>query len=221
MANSNRFSSVQSLSCVWLFVTPWTTARQASLSITHSWSLLKLMYIQSVGWCHPTISFSAVSFSSCLQSFPASGSFPRSEFFASGGQSIKQISLLEIHPVSRLVISKKTSMIFYHHTLEGFFLKKKNHLPVDGWHLYSKAFAFLKWTSTRHFNSPTRLRWKCLYRFPAASLSSLLSLRPLVLHFQGKSTPSKLPFPTTLVSSVTPILFFIQGVLGKLLQSKG
>ena len=40
--------SVQSLSCVWLFTTPWTAARQASLSITSSWSLLKLMSIQSV-----------------------------------------------------------------------------------------------------------------------------------------------------------------------------
>ena len=39
-------------------------------------------------WCHPTISSSVVPFSSCLQSFPASGSFPRSEFLASGGQSI-------------------------------------------------------------------------------------------------------------------------------------
>ena len=37
------FSSVQSLSHVWLFVTPWTAARQASLSITNSWSLVKLM----------------------------------------------------------------------------------------------------------------------------------------------------------------------------------
>ena len=42
------FSSVQSLSCVWLFVTPWTAARQASLSITSSWSLRKLTSIESV-----------------------------------------------------------------------------------------------------------------------------------------------------------------------------
>ena len=41
-------SSVQSLSCVWLFVTPWTAAHQASLSITNPWSLLKLMSIKSV-----------------------------------------------------------------------------------------------------------------------------------------------------------------------------
>ena len=39
-------------------------------------------------WCHPTILSSVVPFSSCLQSFPASGSFPMSQFFASGGQSI-------------------------------------------------------------------------------------------------------------------------------------
>ena len=42
------FSSVQSLGRVWLFATPWTTACQASLSITNSWSLLKLMSIESV-----------------------------------------------------------------------------------------------------------------------------------------------------------------------------
>ena len=39
-------------------------------------------------WCHPTISSSVAPFSSCLQSFPASGSFPMSQFFASGSQSI-------------------------------------------------------------------------------------------------------------------------------------
>ena len=44
----DQFSSVRSLSHVWLSVTPWTAARQASLSITNSWSLLKLMSIESV-----------------------------------------------------------------------------------------------------------------------------------------------------------------------------
>ena len=51
-------------------------------------------------WCHPTISSYVVAFSSCLQSFPASGSFPISQFFASGGQSIgvsASISVLNIH----------------------------------------------------------------------------------------------------------------------------
>ena len=55
------FSSVQSLSHIWLFATPWTTARQASLSITSSQSLLKLMSIESVMpskhliLCHPLL----------------------------------------------------------------------------------------------------------------------------------------------------------------------
>ena len=44
-------------------------------------------------WCHPTISFSVVPFSSCPQPLPTSGSFPLSQLFASGGQSVKSFSL--------------------------------------------------------------------------------------------------------------------------------
>ena len=83
-----QFSSVQSLSRVPLFVTPWTLVRQASLSITNSRSLLKLMSLVS-RWGHPTISSSVVPFSSHLQSFPASGSFPMSPFFASGAKVLE------------------------------------------------------------------------------------------------------------------------------------
>ena len=83
----NFFSSVQLLSRVRLFATPWTAAHQASLSITNSQSLPKLMSMSR--WCHPTISSSVVPFSSCPQSFPASGSFPMNQLFASGGQSIE------------------------------------------------------------------------------------------------------------------------------------
>ena len=78
-------SSVQSLSRVWLFATPWTATRQASLSFTVSWSLFKLMSIELV--MHPTISSSVIPFS-CLLSFPALGSFPVSWLFKSHGQSI-------------------------------------------------------------------------------------------------------------------------------------
>ena len=74
------FSSVQLLSHVQLFAAPWTAACQAFLSITNSQSLLKLMSIKSVLPFNPPFS--------CLQSFPASGSFPISQFFESGGQSI-------------------------------------------------------------------------------------------------------------------------------------
>ena len=80
------FSSVQSLSRVQLFATPWITALQASQSITNSRSPPKPMSIESV--MPPTISSSVVPFSSCTQSFPASESFQMSQFFASGTQSI-------------------------------------------------------------------------------------------------------------------------------------
>ena len=81
---SLQFSWIQSLSHVRLFVTPQTAARQASPPPTPR------VYSNSspLGqWCHPTISSSVVPFSFCLQSFPASGSFPVSQLFASGGQS--------------------------------------------------------------------------------------------------------------------------------------
>ena len=51
-------------------------------------------------WCHPTISSSVVSFSSCPQSLPASGSFPMSQFFASGGQSIRASTSASIFPMN-------------------------------------------------------------------------------------------------------------------------
>ena len=52
---SIQFSSVQSLSCVQLFATPWYAARQASLSTTNSQSLLKLMPINHLIFCHPLL----------------------------------------------------------------------------------------------------------------------------------------------------------------------
>jgi len=50
-------------------------------------------------WCHPNISSSVIPFSSCLQSFPASGSFPMSQFFTSGGQSIGASASASVLPV--------------------------------------------------------------------------------------------------------------------------
>ena len=75
--NNGIFRSVQLLSHVWLFATPWITAHQASLSITNSWSWQNSR--PSSPWCHPAISSSVVPFSSCPQSLPASESFPMSQ----------------------------------------------------------------------------------------------------------------------------------------------
>ena len=51
-------------------------------------------------WCHPTISYSVVPFSPCLQSFPASGSFPISQLFTSGGQSIGVSASIPVLPMN-------------------------------------------------------------------------------------------------------------------------
>ena len=86
-SNSRLIRSAQPLSPVWLFVTPWTPAHQASLSTMNSQSLLKLMFIESV---MPSNHLNLiVRFSSRFQSSPASGSFPMSQFFRSHGQSIR------------------------------------------------------------------------------------------------------------------------------------
>ena len=82
----NLISSVQSLSRVRLFATPWITAFQAFLSITNSQSLYKLMSIESV--MPPRYLILCPPFSSCPKSLPASGYFPKSQLFTWGGQSI-------------------------------------------------------------------------------------------------------------------------------------
>ena len=90
VSHSSAFSCqhiavVQSLSHIWHFATPWIAAFQASLSFTICWSLSKLKSIELVMpsnhliLCNP--------FLLCLQSFPASGSFPVSWLFTSSGQS--------------------------------------------------------------------------------------------------------------------------------------
>ena len=96
-----RGSSVQLLSRVQLFATPWIAAQQASLSITNSWSSLKPCPLSQ--WCHPAISSSVVPFSSCPQSLPGSESFPMSQLFAWGGQSIEVSALASVLPMNTQV----------------------------------------------------------------------------------------------------------------------
>ena len=91
-----QFSSVAQ-SCLTL-CNPMEYSMPGFLSITNSWSLLKLMSIKLL--MPSNISSSITPFFSCLQSFPASGSFPVSQFFTSGGQSIGVSALASVHPVS-------------------------------------------------------------------------------------------------------------------------
>ena len=93
-------SPVQLLSLVQLFATPWTAACQAFLSTTNSQPRVCSNSYPSSRWCHTTISSSVVPISSYLQSFPASGSFPMSQFFESGGQSIGVSTSASVLPMN-------------------------------------------------------------------------------------------------------------------------
>ena len=94
ISNSVQFScSVMSDS-----VTPWAAARQASLSITNSWSLLKLMSTELVMPSNHLIS--VISFSTRLQSFPTSGSFLKSQHFIWGDQSIGVSASASVFPMN-------------------------------------------------------------------------------------------------------------------------
>ena len=90
------FSSVQLLSCVQLFATPWTAARQAFLSITNSRSPPKPMCIESVMpsnhliLCHPLLFLPST--------FPSIRSFPVSRLFSSGGQNIGALASASVLP---------------------------------------------------------------------------------------------------------------------------
>ena len=94
-----KHCSVQSLSSVWLFVTPWTAAHQASLSITSYWRLLKLMSIELVMpsscliLCPPLLLLPS-NHSQCQ------GFFPMSWLFASGGQSIAASASASVFPMN-------------------------------------------------------------------------------------------------------------------------
>ena len=102
------FVVVQSLSHVHLFTTPWTAVCQASLSFTIPCSLLKLMSIESVMPSSHLILCCPLSFSVILchplllllQSFPASGSFPMSQLFESGDQSIGASASVPVLPMN-------------------------------------------------------------------------------------------------------------------------
>ena len=88
----------QSFSRVWLFVTLWTTACQASCPSPTPGTCSNSC--PSSQWCHPTILSSVIPFSSYLQSFPASWSFLMSRFFSSGGQSSGASVSLSVLPMN-------------------------------------------------------------------------------------------------------------------------
>ena len=141
--------------------TPWTAASQASLSFTVSQIHSNSCPLSQR--CHPTISSSVVPFSYCLQSFPASGSFPVSWVFVQGGQSIGASASASVLPMNiqgwfllRLIVlisllSKGLSRVFSSTRIQkikrlflpcsAFFMAQLSHLYITG-----KTIALKKWS---------------------------------------------------------------------------
>jgi len=148
---------------------PSPTPRVCSNSCPSSW------------WCHPTISSSVISFSSHLQSFPASGSFPMSQFFILGGQSIgvsASASVLSMNTQDWFplgwtgfisLLSKGLSRIFSNTTVQKhqflMLLKRSAFFMVQLSHTYmttGKTIALIRWTfvgkvMSLHFSMLARL----------------------------------------------------------------
>ena len=129
--STKPISSVQLLSYVRLLAIPWTAARQASLSITNSQSLLKLMSVESVMPSGHLIL--CVPFSSCPQSLPASGSFPMSQLFTWGGQSTGVSASASVLPMNTQdwsplgwtgSISSQSKGLLQHHSSKASILQR-------------------------------------------------------------------------------------------------
>ena len=152
-------------------------------------------------WCHPTISSSVVPFSSCLQSFPASGSFPMSQFFTSGGQCIGASASASVLPMNiqdwfpfRLtgLISlqpKGLKSLLQHHSSKASVLRRSAFFMVQLSHPYrttGKTIALTRWTTVDKvnallFNMLSRLTIAFLPRSKCLLISWLQSLFAVIL----------------------------------------
>ena len=153
------FVIVQSLSHVWLFAAPWAAAWQASLSFTISWSLLKLMSFESMMPSNHLFFHHPLPF--CPQSFPASGFFPMSQLFTTGGQSIGASASASILPMNikgwfplgwtgwiSLLSKGLKSLLQYHSSTasilqhSAFFMVQLSHIYMTPW----KTKTLTRWT---------------------------------------------------------------------------
>ena len=133
-------------------------------------------------WWHSIISFSVVPFSSCLQSFPESGSFPVSQFFESGGQSFEISASVSVLPVNSGLISFRMDWLdllavkwtlkslLQHHSLKASILRCSVFFMVQLSHPYmttGKTVALTRWTFVDKVMS---LLFNVLFRFVIAFL---------------------------------------------------
>ena len=250
ISEAYSFSSIQSFSHVWLLATLWTVAHHGSLFITNSQSLLKLMdmswwwtwwWTSSSRWYHPTISSSVAPFS-CLQSFPALGSFSVSQLFTSGGQSIRisasasvSMNIQDWFPLglTRLISlqSKGISSLLQHHSSKVSILPCSAFFMVQISHPYTTTGKTTALTRQTYVGKVLSLLFKILSRLVITFLPR--SKRLLISWLQPPSAvilePSKIKFVA--VSTVSPSIchewwewmpwssFFECWVLSQLLHS--
>ena len=145
-------SSVQLLTCVRLFATPWTAARRPPCS-----SPTLRVYSNSCPlswWCHPTISSSVIPFSSRLQSFQESGSFQMNQFFASSWQNTGVWASASILPMNiqdwfLAVQGTLKNLLQHHHFSKASILQCSAFFIVQLSHPYmttGKTIALTRWT---------------------------------------------------------------------------
>ena len=170
-------------------------------------------------WCHPTISSSVVPFSSCLQSFPESGSFPMSQFFASGGQGIgvsasasasasneySGLIYFRMDWLDLLSVQGTLKSLLQHHSSKASILQCSTFFIVQLSHPYmttGKTIALTRWTfvgKVLFFNMLSRLVIAFLPRSKRLSLSWLQS--PSVVILESKKIKS------VTVSAVSPSIW--------------
>ena len=146
-------------------------------------------------WCHPTISSSVIPFSSCLQSFPASGSFPVSQFFASGVQSTRVSGLISFRMdwFDLFAVQRTLKSHLPHHSSKASILWCSAFFIVQISHPYlttGKTIALTRRTfvgkvMSLHFNMLSRLVITFLPRSKRLSVSWLQTSSAVILEPQN------------------------------------
>ena len=162
-------------------------------------------------WCHPTILSSVVPFSSCLQSFPTSGSFPMSRLFASGGRSIGASASSSVFPMSiqelisfrvdwfDLAVQGALKSLLQHHSLKASILQCSAFFMVQFSHLYVTTGPLTIWIFVGKVTSPL---FNMLSRFVIAFLP-----RNKLLLISLLQSPSAVILELRKIKSVTISIF--------------
>ena len=155
-----------------------------------------------IQWCHPTISSSDVSFSNCLQSFPASGSFPISCLFALGGQSVDPSTSASVLPLTEfisfridwfdlLAVQGTLTSLLQHHILKESVIQHSAFFVAQLSHLYMTTGKTIALTRQTLVSKVMSLLFNMLSRFVIAFLPRNKGLLISCLQSQWFWSPRK------------------------------